>query len=407
MIPLLRSLIAPFLSLILLTFGSGLCNTFISVRLEMEGYDPEAIGTVTSALYAGIFVGSLWIDRWIAKVGHIRSFVLSAALISALVLFQSLWINPYYWVSIRFLGGICTAGIFIVIESCLLMQASPAMRGIILSIYLAVFYLALSAGQLLIHISDPLGSGPFYIVALLSAASILPLTVTKIPQPVMKASPRLNTTQLFKTSPFGLTGVIVSWILLSAVYGLVPVYAKEVGLSVSEIGNLMALLIFGGLSFQWPLGHLADQTCRRKVLIAVSLLATISCCAIAFSGFSSPFWLFGLLFLFGGFSFTIYPLSMAHACEKVTEDQIVSATGGFVLCYGAGAIAGPLMAPIAMDCLGANGLFYFLGAISLCLVFVGLKKQKIKSAIDITPKSLSTCLDELSCDHKSAKSQQK
>lgn len=375
MYPLIRSLISPFLSLILLILASGLCNTFISLRLEIEGYSPETIGSVTASLYAGIFVGSLWIDRWISKTGHIRSFVTFAGLTTILTLAQAIWIDPLYWGIIRFLGGICTSGIFIVIESWLLMQATPALRGAILSIYLAVFYLALSAGQLLIHVSDPLSSIPFYIIALLSAASILPLTLKKITEPKIESSTRLQTTELFKISPFGLVGVVVSGILLAAVYGLVPVYAKEIGLTISEIGNLMALLIFGGLSFQWPLGRLADKGNRRLVLISTSLLTAITGCTIALSGHLSPVWLFGLIFLFGGFSFTIYPLSMAHACEKVADSQIVSATGGFVLSYGIGAIAGPIMAPLAMNCLGCHGLFYFLAAISFVLVLFGIKKQ--------------------------------
>lgn len=376
MIPLIRSLTAPFLSLILLILASGLCNTFISIRLEMEGYNPEIIGSVAAALYAGIFVGSLWIDRWISKIGHIRSFVIFAGLTTLFILIQSTWVDPYFWMVLRFLGGVCTAGIFIVIESWLLMQTTPTLRGAILSIYLAVFYGALSAGQLLINTSDPMTVKPFYLIALLSALSIVPLIATTIPQPKIEQGERLKSRELFKISPFGLIGVVVSGILLAAVYGLVPVYAKEMGLSISEIGNLMALLIFGGLSFQWPLGRMADKGNRRNVLIGTSVLTALTCCAIALSGHLSPILLFILIFLFGGFSFTIYPLSMAHACEKIEDHQLVSATGGFVLSYGIGAIVGPIMAPIAMNCLGSNGLFYFLALTASILVLAGLKKQR-------------------------------
>ena len=108
MIPLIRSLTAPFLSLILLILASGLCNTFISIRLEMEGYNSEIIGSVAAALYAGIFVGSLWIDRWISKIGHIRSFVIFASLTTLFILIQSTWVDPYFWMVLRFLGGVCT-----------------------------------------------------------------------------------------------------------------------------------------------------------------------------------------------------------------------------------------------------------------------------------------------------------
>jgi len=371
MFALLRSLTAPLTSLVLLIAASGLFNTFVSVRLEMEGFDNETIGFVISSLYFGVLIGSLWLDRWIAKFGHIRSFIICATFISLLVLVQAFWINPYYWAVLRFLGGISIAGIFIAIESWLLMRAGPAMRGAILSVYLGVFYGALSAGQLLINLSDPMSIYPFCITAFLSAASILPLCLSKIPEPKIERTSSLSMIQLFKLSPLGLVGGVVSGMLLAVVYGLVPVYATEIGMSIPEIGNLMALMIFGGLSFQWPLGRLADRGDRRRVLIGASFFTALVGTAIAIMGHNISF---ALAFIFGGFSFTIYPLSMAHACEKLTEDQIVPATGGFVLSYGVGAIAGPLIAPLVMSVLGSPGLFYFMAAISFLLVIIGLKK---------------------------------
>jgi MFS family permease len=116
---------------------------------------------------------------------------------------------------------------------------------------------------------------------------------------------------------------------------------------------------------------LADRGDRRRVLIGASFFTALVGTAIAIMGHNISF---ALAFIFGGFSFTIYPLSMAHACEKLTEDQIVPATGGFVLSYGVGAIAGPLIAPLVMSVLGSPGLFYFMAAISFLLVIIGLKK---------------------------------
>ena len=375
MFALVRSLTAPLLSLVLLILASGLFNTFVSVRLELEGYGNEMIGAVTSSLYVGILAGSVWLDRWIMKVGHIRSFVAFACLSTVLILAQAFWIDPYFWGTLRFFGGICMAGVFIVIESWLLMRATAAMRGAILSVYLGVFYAALSAGQLLINLSDPMSIYPFCITAILTAASILPLSLISITEPKIEKTSRLSMVQLFRISPLGFLGGVISGMLLAGVYGLVPVYATEIGMSISEIGNLMALLIFGGLCFQWPLGRWADRGDRRRVLVVASFLTALIGIAIALVDHSFPSLLLFLAYIFGGFSFTIYPLSMAYACEKLTDDQIVPATGGFVLSYGLGAIAGPLIAPLAMNALGSPGLFYFLGAITFLLALFGMKKQ--------------------------------
>lgn len=373
MIALVRSLIPPLASLVLLIMASGLFNTFVSVRLEMEGYQPKIIGIVTSGLYAGILAGSIWIGRWIQAMGHIRSYVLFALGSMVVVLGQCLWINPWYWVSLRFIGGIFMAGIFVVIESWLLLQSTPKTRGAILSVYLGVFYGALSLGQFLINVSDPMSPISFYITAVLCAVSVLPILLKKISEPKLEEEAPLSMGQLFRLSPLGFIGGIVSGMVLAAIYGLVPVYAKEMGFSVSQIGNLMAMIIFGGLCMQWPMGYWADQGDRRSALNAASFLSALFALALALLSSPSAYTL-PLAWAFGGFSFTLYPLSMAYTCEKVGENQIVAATGGFVLSYGIGAIGGPLLAPLIMQWLGSGGLFYFLAAISLFLGFLGLKK---------------------------------
>lgn len=379
MIPLIRRLSAPLLSLVLLIAGSGLLNTFISVRLEMEQFATETIGIITSALYLGILLGSLWMGSWIQKVGHIRAFVAFAVISTILVLAQAAWIDAFYWSALRLICGICTAGVFIVIESWLLMQSSHSERGAALSLYLVVFYAALSSGQFLFTLFDPGSIYPFCVAAALFTLSILPMLVQKVVEPKIEKTTPLSFLELFRISPHGFFGGVISGMLLAAIYGFVPIYAKEIGMSVSEIGYLMGIIILGGLSFQWPIGRWADKTNRRRVLNAASFMTTILAVAIAFSG-KSPLLLLLLGWCFGGFSFTIYPLSMAYVCEKVTNEQIVPATGGFVLSYGMGAILGPLLAPVAMSLCGTSGLFYFLGIIALFLYFFGLQRPQLEKA---------------------------
>ena len=376
MLQLIRTLSAPLSSLVLLILGSGLFNTFVSIRLELAHYSAKTIGMVTAALYLGILLGSLKLGSWIEKVGHIRAFTIFAVVSTLLVLAQALWIDPIYWALLRLACGICTAGVFIVIESWLLMQSPLTQRGAVLSLYLAVFYAALSLGQFLINVADPESIYPFCITAGLSVLSICPILFQKVEEPKIGKSRQISLLKIFRISPLGFLGGVISGMLLAVIYGLVPFYGKEIGMGVSEIGTLMGVIIFGGLSFQWPIGRWADKTDRRRVLNTASFMTTVFAMAIAVMG-ESPWFLLPLGWFFGGFSFTIYPLSMAYTCEKVAEDQIVSATGGFVLSYGIGAIAGPLLAPVAMSMLGTSGLFYFLALITLLLCFFGLKRPAV------------------------------
>jgi len=364
MLALIRALLAPLFSLILMNLGCGLFNTYVSVRLDIQGYSADAIGVVCSALYVGVLIGSLYLSRWISRVGHTRAFVVFALISASLMLGHAFWIDAWYWSVLRAGQGVCLAGIFIVVESWCLLQSAPELRGRALSIYLAAFYLALSAGQFFIGLTPLVSIVPFCLTAFLVGSSVLPMKMAFAHPPPIQEERRIGLIEMFHLSPIGFWGGIVSGSVLGAVYGLTPVYAVTQGLSVFEIGTTMAVLIFGGLSFQWWMGYLADKTGRRRVLrIACWGAAAFALLIGGFGGFSWILLLI-LIWFFGGFSFTIYPLSMAYLCENMESDKIVAVTGGFVLCYALGAIAGPLLAPLAMDLLGPAGLFYFLALIT-------------------------------------------
>jgi MFS family permease len=353
--------------------GSGLFNTLVPLRLEIAGYDPEVIGAVVSTMYLGILIGSFKIDRFIVHVGHAKSFVTMATFLGFLVLLPAFWINPWYWAALRLFGGVCMAGIFIIIESWILMRGTPENRGVMLSIYLAALYGALTLGQFLINLSDPISVWPFVITAIFCFLSVLPMLFQRSESPKIDKTESISLTRLFALSPLGFIGGIISGMILAVVYGLVPVYGKEIGLSVAEIGNLMAMIIFGGLSLQWPIGRLADKGKRRHMIQVASFLSALFGIGLTWVPEGSTLWLLFLAWSFGGFSFTIYPLSMAYTCERVQDHQIVEATGGFVLSYGIGAITGPLLAPLVMDYCGASGVFYFLAGISLFLGVMSLR----------------------------------
>ena len=199
--------------------GSGFFNTLCSVRMEMEGFSPSTMGLVISSLYLGILFSSAQIDKWVTKVGHVFAFVSFALTLSLLSILQGIWVHPFYWAALRFVGGGCTAGIFIVIESWFLIQSSPERRGIALSIYLAACYIALSLGQFLLDLSDPTHFWSFCLVSLFLAISIFPITGKNVVRPVIKQTERLNSIKLLRLSPLGSIGSLISGMLLSVVYG--------------------------------------------------------------------------------------------------------------------------------------------------------------------------------------------
>lgn len=378
---ILAKLIFPIFSLILLTLGMGLFSTFISIRLDLAGITREWIGVITSAYYSGILIGSLRSPVWLSRLGHLRALIALCAANSALILLHALWIDPIYWTFLRFLSGFVMGALFVVIESWFLLLGTASMRNQLLSVYLFMFYIALSLGQLLLNVADPHSLIPYCLASTFSSLAILPIVITTIEIPAHTSTQSLSLIQIFSTSPKGFIGGIISGMLLACIYGLCPIYGQDQGLSISDVATVMSVIVFGGVSLQWPLAKWADNSGRQKVLIIACFIASLISGVIAWV--ENPSWAIRLilLWLFGGFSFVLYPLSMGLSCEGFNEEQIIKAAGGFVLAYGIGAMSGPLIAPIIMNWIGSPGLFYFNSSICFLLGCIGIVPLKNRSLI--------------------------
>ncbi len=74
------------------------------------------------------------------------------------------------------------------------------------------------------------------------------------------------------------------------------------------------------------------------------------------SGFS--LWvLLSLTTVYSGIAFAIYPLSVAHANDFLTPDDLVPASAGLIMAMAIGATVGPLITSICMEYFGSSGFF--------------------------------------------------
>jgi len=91
---------------------------------------------------------------------------------------------------------------------------------------------------------------------------------------------------------------------------------------------------------------------------------------------SLPFYaLLTLLFLFGGFSFTLYPLSITYCCDFYSSSGITSVTCAALIIYGIGCILGPLISPLVMEMTKPSGLFLYSAILSLFLAIFAFWRQ--------------------------------
>src|SRR3546814_1732241 len=65
----------------------------------------------------------------------------------------------------------------------------------------------------------------------------------------------------------------------------------------------------------------------------------------------------GLGALFGGLTFALYPLCVAHTNDHMEPEPRIAASGGLILLYSIGSALGPVTAAVAMKLAGPPGLF--------------------------------------------------
>ena len=165
---------------------------------------------------------------------------------------------------------------------------------------------------------------------------------------------------------------------MSSFYSLGPVFATKVGFSVPQTAQFMAVTLFGGLLLQWPIGLLSDLFNRKSVMIFVSFTCALACIVLAGSTLLPTWAILTACLLFGGFSFTIYPLGITLVCDRIDAKNLVAATGVLLIAYSAGSIAGPLLGSQFMNIFGPGGLYIYCALICMLLSAYASYRTRIR-----------------------------
>ncbi|MFP6741738.1 MAG: MFS transporter [Alphaproteobacteria bacterium] len=361
---------SPLLSAVVLVgLGNGLFFTLLGLRMSAEGVSGGLIGIVGSAYFAGMFTGTLFCERIIRRVGHIRAFSVFASISAAAAILHPLLPDPLVWVLLRFAMGFAMAGYFMVVESWLQFEATNETRGRSFALYILAHTAGAGLGPLLLFIANPGSYELFAIAALLYTLALLPVALTTMSNPVLEPSTRFGIRDLYAISPVAVVGSFTIGLGISSFSALGSVYAERIGLTAAAISFFMVAPRLGGFIMQYPMGILSDRFDRRHVMVALTLATAVVGATLAAVGSVSLIVLLILACLFGAASAPIYSTVVAHANDYVEPRDFVAASAGLIFAHGLGASAGPTLAAGAMGLFGPGGLFIY-GAVIL-VVFAG------------------------------------
>jgi MFS family permease len=362
MLTSIRSSAPLLLSTAFLLMGVSLLHTHIALQGRTLGFSVAMIGVLTSAYYAGFLVGTFTIPQLIHRIGHIRSFAFCTALLTLVVLVQAL--DPAYgvWLVLRVLQGMMLVGLYAIIESWLNAAAESTHRSSVFAIYMMVNLGASAAAQQFLRVRGE-GFVLFCVVAILFCIASLPVVASRQPQPQLRSIPRVQIRRLFRLAPTALVSALLSGLALGAFWGLLPLYAAARGLGVGGIGTYMSVAIAGGVVLQWPLGRFSDRIDRRLALSLISVTAALAALVNLLLPDVGGAAAMVVIFLFGGMSFTLYPIAVAHLVDYVDRDELLAASSTVLLLNGVGSAVGPLVAGALMNLLQPQLLFVWFAAL--------------------------------------------
>lgn len=359
----IRPLIPLLVTAAILIGGNGLQATFISLRAAQEQFSTSLIGVVGTGYYIGFAIGCIYVTRILRAIGHIRTFSALAAIASSASLAMVLWIDPWFWFAMRMIAGFCFAGLFATVESWLNARVTNANRARTLSVYRFVDLGAVTAAQYLIPTVGISGFDLFAIISLALTLSLVPISFADRSSPQVPEAVRFELGALWTISPLATVGCLAVGLSNSTFRALGPIYAVDLGFSITDIATFMSIGIFGGVVLQYPLGHYSDRLDRRVVILLATLGALGATLFLVFGAGQSPMANFIGIFVFGAFAMPLYSLCSAHANDHAAPGQHAIVSAGTLFYWSLGAIVGPMIASVLLDLFGARSLFIYMAAV--------------------------------------------
>jgi len=334
---------------------AGVGLPLVPLALEQQGYDKLTIGIVSAAWAVGMLSFGTRIPQLAARFGAVPAIV-GAVVIGALInCAYTLTSGPIVWAMLTFLHGVIGGVPWVVSEIWMNVVVEERRRGRVMGVYAAMVALGMALGPLVLQVVGVYGPLPFLTGAALSLLVAAPLL------PHWRTAPRIRIDQssgfvtVVVLAPLAMFAAFACGLGEQVAFSFLPVYAVGAGVS-ADTGTLwLSAFVMGNVVLQWPIGWLADHADRRKVLAGCALASAVLVIGLA----ALPAqWAgtIGLVMVWGGVSFSIYPVGLALLGQRFRGGDIARANTAFSLIYIVGGLVGRPATGAAMDLVGSPGL---------------------------------------------------
>jgi MFS family permease len=350
-----RTLIPVFAACAAIGLQAGVGMPLVPLALEQQGESKLVIGIVSACWPIGMLVFGTRIPALAARFGAVPAIIGSVvigALISASYTITS---GPIAWAILNFLHGVIGGVPWVVSEIWMNVVVEEKQRGRVMGIYSALVALGIALGPMVLQVVGVYGPVPFLTGAALSLLVALPLLPSWRTAPRIRVDAASGFSTVVVLAPLAMFAAFACGLGEQVAFSFLPVYAVGAGLTADTGALWLSAFVLGNVVLQWPIGWLADHADRRLVLAgctlaSAALVIALSLIPAQWSG------TIGVIALWGGVSFAIYPVGLALLGQRFSGGDIARANTAFSMLYIVGGLVGRPIAGGAMDAFGDPGL---------------------------------------------------
>ncbi len=212
-------------------------------------------------------------------------------------------------------------------------------RGRVMAVYGMMVALGMALGPLVLQVTGVYGPAPFLTCAGLALLVALPLL------PYWKTSPEITHSSdsgfgiVLLAAPLALFGAFACGLGEQVAFSFLPVYAVGAGVSAETGALWLSAFVMGNVVLQWPIGWLADHADRRAVLGGCTGASAVLVVVLSLMPAQS-FGVIGVVMVWGGISFAIYPVALALLGQSFKGGDIARANTAFSMIYIVGGLIG-------------------------------------------------------------------
>lgn len=358
--------------------AQGLTYPLLSFILERQGTTPVLIGSSAAMTPLGFIVSSPFIPALARRVGGARLAVL-CSILAALALIAIGWTQDVWvWMPLRFLLGFFANPLYVISETWLVSITPAARRGRIMGLYTSIVSGGFALGPLSLRLVGTQGWPPFVIgiVAFLVCGLIVLAVVPRLPR-MPQDGEATSVASFLALAPLLLFAVFTAAAVEQILLSLLAVYGAARGSGEERIAALITCFIAGNAGLQIVLGRGAERLGSRRSLLSCALAALAGCLLLPVLFDSWLVW--PLVFVWGGFSFGMYTLSLIQLGERFTGQVLIAGNAAFALFWGVGGIVGAPATGLVMQLIGHQGLPSSLALLSGVLAALLVAERRAAS----------------------------